>query len=69
MTGDPTNEQRVLAAEAALDGWRRAKGENEDTSNFEDLLADLMHLAVGAGIDFEAALSRARINHAAEATD
>lgn len=55
-----TNGQRAVAAERALDGWR--KGDQKDEADLQDLLSDLMHLAHRERVDFDAALERAKFN-------
>ncbi|MFE7311596.1 hypothetical protein ACFU7T_00565 [Streptomyces sp. NPDC057555] len=68
MTGADGREAAVQRAEEVLrvytlsaEGWRRSPGET-----LQCVLADLLHWCDGTQRDFDAALLRARTQHAAE---
>lgn len=68
LTHEPTNHQRTLWAQAAIDGFRNATGDCEDEADLRDLLADLMHWAKAHNVDFEDELGVARRNFESEVT-
>jgi len=65
MLTEPTIEERVAAAEAALHAYEAAKPTDPD-SLLVDLLTDLMHWAHTRGSAFDNALHVARGHYAAE---
>ena len=67
MSTQPTNEQRVQYAQAAVAGYADAKGEPPELDGgLADLLTDLMHLCDDAGMDFDMAANTARMHYEAE---
>jgi len=57
----PTNLQRAVWAEAAINVFREQTGCDHEES-LGDLLCDLRHWAGFVGLDFEIALERAQIH-------
>lgn len=64
----PSNETRAGWGEVGLMGFLCATGEPQTTGEDEisDLIADLAHLCDRDGMDFEALVTRARMNWQAE---
>jgi hypothetical protein len=66
ITGEPTNLQRALWADAAIHTFLQRTGcDLED--GLGDLLCDLMHWSSILNFDFDAALERARSHFEVEA--
>lgn len=63
---NPTNGDRALRAQQALDEWRRPDS-IKDESDIQDLISDLLHLAVRQRINDYAIIRRA-INNFKEET-
>ena len=61
----PTNLQRVVWAESAIDAFREQTGCDQKDS-LADLLCDLMHWAEASDLEFDAELDRARMHFDAE---
>lgn len=69
LPGDPENmnSDRASWASAALREFQRVTG-TDDEDRLGDLLCDLMHWCDRNDLDFDAALSRARMHYEAETT-
>lgn len=68
MYSDPTNEDRAARIDEVREAYWDARGEEEDDAEefVADLLADIMHFCDREGVDFQARLRAAEINHEAE---
>ena len=66
MSG-PTNNERALWAQNAVDTFRNEVMQGEDNeTTIGDLLCNLMHLCDACGIDFDARLESGRNHYDAE---
>lgn len=62
-----TNDQRADNAQAALDAYGDARGENDTAeTDMIDLISDLGHLARREGIDFRKVLLNAEVHYNVE---
>lgn len=66
MFTEPTNDDRRCWASEALYAYQCTRGSEDDYTDIKDLLSDLMHLADGFKLDFDAMLNGARMNYEAE---
>lgn len=70
MSDEFSNNRRALVGNTALSAWVNDAGfDDEDETNFRDMLTDLMHLADAQGWDFDDLLERARTHHDAEVSE
>lgn len=70
-THAPQNMARAHRAQQAITAYVKSRGDDiapddERPSQVSDVLADLMHLCVVHGIDFDAALESAHLFHTEE---
>lgn len=62
---DPSNQDRLVAARAALEGWAQHK-RSDGESEIIDVVADLLHLAASRGDDPDRVVSLALLHWSAE---